>query len=237
MLTARTTMVNINSLSFDLTGCSPQSNGPNEKSWMSEDGVAHLLRFDQGPVSWPFDLTDVEAARQFYGDQCASAGGVMLHMDVVNLDQVEVLRGIFKYRAPISQSLAMYFVGIFWVPFSNFRYQLNIEAIERGTTGMREAVVSAMDSSSYPDPSVLRRCPWPKPEADAEPIHVSSAEEMFEHMRKAPLHELPSDDEQFDALFVDHPLSLVRARMKGISDTLRMNKMWWQSIKPFRLRC
>jgi hypothetical protein len=228
-------MVGIDSIKFDLTNCESVERNAERKGWMNSDGVAHLLTFRQGPIDWPFDLTDLEGARQFYGDQCASVGGVMLSMDVLDIDKVEVLQGLFKYRAPIPKSLAMMSVGILWIPFSNFRYQLNIEAMERGTTGMREAMVYAMGESRYPDPTLLQRCPWPEMK-EAEPVPADSAEDMFDRMRASPLHKLPADDAQFDDMFPAHPLSLVRRRMKAVADTLQVDKMFWQSFKPYRLR-
>lgn len=230
-------MPNINAFKFDLTNCELVDSAPDKKAWMNrQDGVAHLLRFKKEPVSWSFDLTDLAAARNFYGAQCADARGAMLSMDVLKRDEIEILRGIFKYRAPAPNELAMLTVGILWIPFKDFDYQLNVESMERGTTGMREAAVYSMDPEDYPDPSVLQRCPWPEEEADAEPIVVTSAEEMFEHMKKSRVKELPSDDAQFDDMFPHHPLSLVRKRLDAIVNSLKIDKGLFGSLKPFRIR-
>ncbi len=227
-------MVDKNSISFDLTDCEIHSEDRERTLWFDSKGVAHLLRFNQGPMDWPFDLTDLQAARGFYGNQCAEAKGVMLSMDGLSVDGIEVLQGLFKYRSPQPQSLAMMFVGILWLPFSNFRYQINIEALEGGTTGIREATVSVMDPKDYPNPKILEETPWPRPE-DKEPVMVKSAEEMFTRMSQTTLKKLPSDDVQFDSKFPMHPLSLVRARMSKVAETLKMNKMWWQQLKPYRI--
>lgn len=230
-------MPNIDSLKFDLTKCEQVDRSAEQKVWINhEDGVAHLLKFYSEPVEWQFDLTNIEGPRKFYGEQCASVGGAMLSMDILNVNNMEVLRGVFKYRSPVPQSLAMMTVGILWIPFSNITYQLNVESLERGTTGMREAAVQMLDPSEYPDPTVLERCPWPQMDPEAEPIVVNSAEEMFERMRQTKLRALPSDDQQFDEMFPHHPLSLVRSRLNVIIDTLKIDKMMWESLKPFRFR-
>jgi hypothetical protein len=228
-------MVNINSLSFDLTDCELRKDSPEVKAWMHADGIAHLLTFQQGPIDWPFDLTMLDEASHFYADQCASVGGAMISMDIFTADKVEVLRGLFKYRSP-ENPLAIYFVGILWVPFSNFRYQLNIEAVEQGMTGYREAVVFAMDPNAWDEHGTWRSFDVPTEAEEAEPVVVATAEDMFDRMKKTPLRALPSDDEQYDEQFESHPLSLVRSRMNRVSETLAMDKMWWQSIKPFRVR-
>lgn len=227
-------MVNKDSISFDLTDCEIHSEDEQRTLWFDSKGVANLLRFQSGPVDWPFDLTDLQAARRFYGEQCAEAKGAMLSMDVLNAGGIEVLRGLFKYRSPKPQSLAMMFVGILWLPFSNFRFQINIEALEAGTTGFREALVSAMDPKDYPNPKILDETPWPVSQ-DKEPVLVKSADEMFARMSQATLKKLPSDDEQFDSKFPMHPLSLVRSRMSRVVETLKLDNMQWQQFKPFRI--
>jgi hypothetical protein len=100
----------------------------------------------------------------------------------------------------------MMFVGIIWIPFSNYMYQLNLEALEQGTTGFREAAIALLHPESRP-----------KHEERQEPIAVASAEEMFARMRSSPVRALLSDEEQFDEKFPNHPLSLVRKRMKVVS--------------------
>ncbi len=227
-------MVNLDSLSFDLKDYKVHTKEADRILWFNSMGVANLMRFSQRPPDWPFDLRDFQGATKFYGNQCAENKGVMLSMDILNVDKVEVLRGLFKYRAPKEGSLAMMYVGILWIPFSNFNYQINVEALEHGVTGFREAAVAMLEPKDYSNPKILEETPWPEAKSE-EPIVVKSAEEMFERMSQASVRKLPSDDEQFDSKFPDHPLSLVRARLSNIIDTMKINKMFWQSLKPFRI--
>jgi hypothetical protein len=229
-------MVDINSLSFDLTNCTIRVEDSTERRWTHRDGVAHLLKFAKRPPPWPFDLTDVDAAREFYGQQCASVGGAMLSLDVIKPNDIEVLSGLFKYHAPIEGSLAMYFVGILWIPFADCNYQLNIEALERGTTGIREAVVLDLSLDEKFDHASLHGVTWPKAGVDFDPIGDITTGPGREKFRQTPLFRLPSDDEQFDALFPEHPLSLVRERMARVTETLKIDKTWLQSLKPMRIK-
>jgi hypothetical protein len=216
--------VSVDSLSFDLTDCSLQEHGDNRRGWMSSAEVAHLVRFQPGPPDWPFDLTDPEGAAAFYREQCADNGGVMLSMDMTTLDGCEALHGLFKYRAPTPRSLAMYYVGILWIPFREGRFQVNVEAMEIGRTGVREAAVALLEGDA-----------WPKPPADAPPIKVKSAEELFARMRSSPVRPAPSDDEKYDQSFPDHPLSKVRARLSEVMATLKLDASA-RAMKPFRKR-
>ena len=214
-------MVNIESLTFDLTDCSLREQSERHRAWINSDGVAHTLRFYPGPPDWAFDLTDLNAATDFYRQQAAENGGVLLSMDLARVHGAEALRGLFKYRAPVPGSLAMYYVGILWLPFQQCAFQINVEAMEAGTTGAREAAVMVIEGDA-----------WPKPE-DEPPIEVKSARELFARLGSAPVRKLPSEDERYDASFPDHPLSRVRARLSEVTATLRLDPSA-RALPPYR---
>lgn len=217
-------MANINSLGFDLSGCALREQSARHRAWLSEQRVAHLMQFDSGSPDWPFDLTDADAAAFHFYNQSAGMNGAMLSMDVVRgAHGVEVLRGLFKYHAPVPRSLAMAYVGILWIPFESCRFQINVEAMELGDTGLREAMVMAVAPEG-----------WPRQEGP--PTVVENEEQlaaMYGKMAAAPVKELPSDDPKWDAGFPDHPLTQVRARLKQIFDTLKFEQAS-RSLKPFR---
>ncbi len=217
-------MIGIESLTFDLTNCSLQEESESHRGWMDTNGVAHTLQFLAGPPKWPFDLTDPNAATAFYRQQCADNGGVMLAMEPAAVDGAEGLRGLFKYRAPVPDSLAMYYVGILWLPFQPCSFQMNIEAMEAGTTGAREAAVM-----------LIERDTWPEAPQETEPILVNNAEELFARMAATSVRHLPSDDERYDASFPDHPLSLVRARLAEVIASLKLDPDT-RALRPFRIR-
>jgi hypothetical protein len=215
-------MLTIDSLTFDLTNCELRKADPNSRAWLSSDIVAHLLRFREGPPSWNFDLRNPQAAKDFYGQQCEENAGAMLFNEVFPIAGHEALCGVFKYRAPAPNNMAMLYVGIIWIPFANYNYQLNVEAMEQGTTGTREAGVMLMEPELFPE------------QPDAPVVAVKSAEEMFVRMKAAKVRALPSDDMRFDTKFPDHPLSLVRKRLGEIIDTIKLNANG-EVLAPFRI--
>lgn len=215
-------MASMESLTFDVAECTLGESSENHRFWMSAAGVAHLMRFRAVPVDWQFDLTMPDAAAAFYRQQCIDNRGVMLSMEVVKAMGLEVLSGLFKYRAPTPDSLAMYYVGILWIPFGDCNYQINIEAQEVGTTGIREATVMALEGDKWPIP-------------DAEPIMLAEGESLFERMRATPLRVIPSDSAAYDAMFPSHPLSLVRARLREVAGTLD-GDAGLTALKPFRVK-
>ena len=215
-------MITIDSISFDLTNCELKKADQNQRAWLSSQTVAHLLRFRPTPPSWSFDLSNPQAAKDFYRQQCDENSGAMLFAEVLPVSGFETLCGVFKYRAPVPNSLAMLYVGILWLPFADCNFQINVEAMEQGTTGLRETGVRLMEPQIWDDPP------------DAPTVVVASAEEMFSRMRAARVKELPSDAERFDVKFPDHPLSLVRYRLREIMHTLKLNTDG-QALAPFRI--
>ncbi len=128
----------------------------------------------------------------------------------------------FKYRSPVPGSLGMCYVGILWLPFEDCRFQVNVEALEMGTTGMREATVMIIEGDK-----------WPMEPQDKIPV-ITSEEELQELYRKARVRRLPSDDPRYDASFPQHPLSLVRARLARVIATTRLGPDA-QGLRPHRV--
>lgn len=195
----------------------------NQVCYLSKENVAYLLRLNSAP-DWNFDLRTLDGARNFYGNQCAEAKGAMLLLELGKADGAEMLRGIFKYRSP-QNPLAIMYAGIIWIPFMECCLQINIEAVEQGTTGIREAIVCSM---------MMEDETLQEEESFAPPIKVDSAEDMFKHMGAQPLRVISSDDEKWDEKFPEHPLSLVRRHLKTVTETIKLEKSMHE-LTPFRI--
>lgn len=207
-------MASVDSLTFDLADYELVQQADSERIWVSPDHVAYRLKFDRGVIYWPFDLTDPAAAREFYRRECSQNAGEMLEMDVVTAAGAEGLSGVFKYRSPVPGSLGMAYVGILWLPFRDCRFQVNVEAVEVGATGMREAVVMVIEGDK-----------WPM-ESQAEIPIINSPEELdalHAKARERPPRRLPSDDAKYDVSFPQHPLSLVRAGLARVTATAQLD--------------
>ncbi|HEV2970880.1 MAG TPA: hypothetical protein VGY55_12990 [Pirellulales bacterium] len=215
-------MASINSITFDLSDCSLREQSEGHRGWMNSLQVAQKLQFQPGPPEWPFDLTNPIGATDFYRRQCMQNGGAALSIEVTTVTGAEALLGLFKYRAPIPGSLAMYYVGILWIPFQECRFQINVEAMEVGTTGTREAAVMLILGDA-----------WPKPRPNTLQV-VTSSKDLIEQLARTPVRRLPSDDEQYDKSFPDHPLSRVRARLGRVMATLRLDS-GALSLTPFHI--
>jgi hypothetical protein len=218
-------VVNINSLTFDVGDSVLQQETESYRLWSDSSSMAHRLEFNSTPPSWPFDLRNKPAAEDFYGHECTSLDGAMLEMDVVTVGGLELLRGLFKYRAPIPGSLAMYYVGILWLPFMDCCFQINIEAMEHGATGAREAAVAMIE---------LNMGMMPPRQADRT-VALGSVGELFDHLRSNPVQQLSSDQANYDHLLPNHPLSRVRSRLVEVTNSINLN-MGGKKLKPFRFQ-
>jgi len=214
-------MKNLESVTFDLRNAVMREATDRHQLWSDPAGIFYQLKVNPAPPEWPFDLRDIDAARLFYGQQCRNNHGVMLSMDTVAVlsGAAIALQGLFKYRSPIAKSMGMMFVGILWIPFQTWTVQINVESVEQGTTGLREAGVMLLDPKK-----------WPKP--DSKPVIVNNIDEMFDSMRLAPLQEIPSDNAEYDVHFPDHPLSKVRTRLPSIANTLSTSETA-SDLKPY----
>lgn len=195
---------------FDVSDCTLREQSSEHLAWSTGSGVYIALRIPESPANWSFDLHDIDAARNYFSQQSAANGGALLQMDLVTVCGQTALRGMFKYRSPLPQSMGMMFVSILWLRLGDRTVQINVESVEQGETGAREAAVSVVTGTTQPDGSL------------DEPVLADSVEELFALMGTQKLQALPSDDSQYDPMFPDHPLSRVRQRMAQVEATLTL---------------
>lgn len=195
---------------FDVSDCTLRAQSNEHLAWSTANGVYIALRIPESPANWSFDLHDIGAATDYFSLQSARNGGALLQLDAVTVCGQAALRGMFKYRSPLPQSMGMMFVSILWLRLGVRMVQINVESVEQGETGAREAAVSVVTGATQPDGS------------SDEPVLADSVEELFALMGTQKLQALPSDDSQYDPMFPDHPLSKVRQRMAQVEATLTL---------------
>jgi hypothetical protein len=205
---------------FDVSDCTLREESEEHSTWSNANGVYIVLRVPKTAPNWSFDLHDIDAATNYFSEQSARNGGVLVQMDVVTVGGQTALRGLFKYRSPLPQSMGMMFVSILWIRLPDTTVQINVESIEQGITGAREAAVFAMTGDGQAEA------------APTEPVLVDSIEELFADMRAKQLRVLPSDDSRYDDIIPDHPLSRVRQRMAQVEATLTIATEHGDRVAP-----
>ena len=95
---------------------------------------------------------------------------------------------------------------------------------EYGTTGMRESLAYVVENRGK------------KPEIDPDappPVHVGSMEEFFDRIKQSPITRNPSDDEKYDELIPNHPLSRTRRYLARLAETIEFDEELYKT-KPYR---
>lgn len=198
-------MFTLDLVALDTTGWREHERTPTNRSWFV-GGDAVRFRLMAGPC-----VEDtVEGWRSRATRETAAQGGTWLSFDEVHIDGCVAFQGIFKFPAVrvIPQlprdTLAVYIVGLIAVPLGDVHLMLNTEALERGTTGSREAAHGVLQ---------------PKPAG--EPVQLPGMDAFFDRVRASLGAVLPSDAPEFDALVPAHPLSRVRANQHLLRSQLR----------------
>lgn len=199
--------------SFDASSYEPLTL-TNGKRLLRRGTLIMSPQFFRTPPDLPTSLADPDPVRRHVAQGIASQNAALIDFEVVDLDGCLAMRTVAKVRA---EGRAMMYLGAIQLHFEPCWWCVNMEAREHGTTGVREAAVLMLmtERGDAPQPS-------------GPPVVLDSLDDL-------PLPEarmLPSDDEEWDEKFPDHPLSLVRAAQREIVSTARVSKRA-RSLPPF----
>ena len=191
-----------------------------------EGGQLCVFRFDKEP-DLVAPLSDMDALRGYYRHMMADRNGAIVSVDCVDVAGLPALRAVFKVK---QDPHGMTYIGSYTFPFDTFSYVIRIICPEIGTTGLRDAMVAD-------------KCGWtvdgPDPQFQQDP---------YDPNFKASVLRNKSDDEEWDELFPEHPLSRIRAALKSIAascrvgdelrngrpftgpSTIRKKESWWRRL-------
>jgi len=169
-------------------------------TWTNDHGdVIQTLFFDLVP-DLPSPLEEPDRLRQEMAALAAHHGAALIEADVVTLDRLPAFRQIVKAKIP-DQPVGQVFSGNYIVPKADCSAVVQVQAVERGITGVREALVlAAVGQQNF----FLRHPYLPPGVQGGLPYHVA-------------------DNADRDAQFPDHPLTRVRLILAGIADTVRLD--------------
>jgi hypothetical protein len=105
--------------------------------WFTQDGDGIGLYLFTLPPDLPA-VGSAGALRDFYAAALGASGGQVVETSVLAVGGCGAVRLIFK--AP-QQPSGMTYVGSVTIPFRDFSFVIKVQCEERGTTGMREAVL------------------------------------------------------------------------------------------------
>jgi tetratricopeptide (TPR) repeat protein len=211
----------VRSIRFDSAGWKEQQASNEAAEWRNADGDVLRARLAAGPAPYLSSPTDIGALREHYRREAAAAEGAIVSVETVSVQGIPCVEVIKKFeRRP-----AYAYEGVLAFGFDAYHYVLTVESIERGTTGVRDAVVTGhlvergeLEISEDPGP-------------DGASVRGWFLDPYLEVYDGPVLHSL-SDDERLDVLFPEHPLSKIRSVLGRIMKTLRFDPSLRSGMPP-----
>lgn len=186
--------VNIRSISVPTFGWETVEQNDERIVWVNPEQSALIsLYFFNIPPNLP-TVKNVEELRNFYRQSVAESGGGLVEVSVFKLHGIPSVKTIFKMPQP---ERGMTYLASVTIPFENCSFVIKAQAVEVGTTGIRDNLVLSQflqtGEVTFDDDGLKN---WFE-----DPYDASFREGAL--MNK-------SEREEYDNEFPDHPLSVVR---------------------------
>lgn len=212
-LFGKTSPPSIHSLRIDTWTLTSVTREPNFLAWRDPVRPESLsVNFFLLKPDIPFSIQSETLGkfRDFFRESFIAGGLSLLSLDVVSAGGVPTLKILCKARIP-DQPHGFLFQGTLLIPFRDFSYVIKVQAIEAGTTGIREAVVMFQD---FPNPEIEegtgKMLGWMKDPYDSR----------FDDQTLVTL----ADNPKYDVQFPDHPLSRVRFLLEGVRQSVEFEE-------------
>lgn len=153
-------------------------------------------------------LRDLQLYRVSTRDAIRKSNGALIKAEFTKIDGVPATEQIIK--VPLQPS-GMGYVGAFTIPFKRCSYVLKVQCQEVGVTGMRDSTIFSKLLSE----GKLKLEDGPIPNGWARDPYDSSINEGL-------LMNL-SESEEFDDMFPQHPLTIIRSVMKTMQHAVKIS--------------
>lgn len=181
----------------------PERDEGTRRFWYDRDGVRLVLDslgFD--PALYGI-LDDEDAVRTYYRDNFALQGIGIVACDKATVDGQKAVRTIGK---KIESGQPAIYLACLAIPLHDRSFVLSLYAKEHGITGVRDTVIFTKHMT----------------DKDAEDPFEGWAQDPYSPGCAGPSLRNLADSEEYDAMFPEHPLSLVRERMARLLPSVRI---------------
>jgi hypothetical protein len=201
-------MRSLDSIAFDAPGFILQGDRDGTRIWHAPTGDGVGLYYFPIPPDIEADLQSITSVRASCRASAMRSGAAIIEVDTPVVDGCLAVRKIIKIPQP-PQGMA--YLGSIILPFRYFSYVVKVQCEEHGVTGIRDAVVFNQKMASGEvtfdaEGQAIRG--WMRDPYDPSIVNV--------------LARNLSEDEEYDELFPDHPLSRLRPVLKHVQATLRI---------------
>jgi hypothetical protein len=218
-------------ISFDDANFDRQGDRDGVRVWHTDAGDGLGLYYFPIPPDIDADLEDVDAVRACYRRGASESGMAIIEIDTPIIQERRCVHAILKVP---QQPTGMSYLGSLTLPFRDFSYVLKVGCVERGLTGVREAVVfNQLLKDAAISVSRERRIEgWMADPYDTE-VHT-------------PLMRNMAEAKEYDGKFPEHPLTRARRVLDRVQATItiapdlrnassfeyvkarRQTKPWWR---------
>ena len=201
-------MRGLGSIAFDATGLTLRADQQNARVWLTASGDTVTLNALSKPLDFQAIPAELDSIRARSRAQIARYRGAIVEVELCTIGGLAAIREILKIP---QLPTGMGYLGSFTLPFPDHAYLLSIACKERGVTGMRDTAifaglmqggeVSFEDGKDQPEN-------WMQDPYDPSII--------------GPPARNRADDESYDSLFPEHPLSQVRHLLQQIGGSFQL---------------
>jgi hypothetical protein len=195
---------------FDSTNLILQGDDRNTRVWKTTAGDMVTLYDLPKPPDYRAIPADLDRIRAKAREQATQYGGAIVEVELCVLDGIAAVREIIKVP---QQPTGMGYLGSLALPLRGFAYLVTVACPERGLTGMRDMAVLAklmQDGQLNFDESKGEPSGWMQDPYDPAIVARPARNR--------------SDDEAYDVLYPEHPLSRARGLLRQIERSLRMSE-------------
>lgn len=175
--------------------------------------ILSLYFFPLPPENPAPALNSLGDLRDYYRDSIQQVGGGLVSVDQLSISGAIAVKTIFKFP---QNPHGMVYVGSLTFPLVDCSYVIKVQCQEYGTTGMRDAVIFALNHHCLPI------------EVDESQRVKGWFQDPYDSERQDPIMRNLSEDEKYDADFPTHPLSRVRRYLHEIQDSLEFSHEFFQ---------
>jgi hypothetical protein len=198
----------LDELTFDGSTFTLLGDTPDARRWTTPDGDAFALHHCPFPPSLRGSPASIDVLRA-YCRTAAEPGAGLVEVEIRTVGSVIAVRTILKAA---QQPSGRMYVGTLTVPFRNFSYVLEVRCEERGWTGIREAAI------------LDRLLKTHEVEIDDATGELRGwADDPYDYWCRAPLVRNRSERADYDAEFIDHPLTRARRTLGIVESTLQFS--------------
>lgn len=208
--------IGIRAVSFSTLGWKKRQQSDVEISWEhpSFPAVLSINYFELVP-DVPYTGT-VDELRDFYRQLVIKGGNGIIKVDVTHIQELRCIETVFKL--PL-EGHGVQYIGALTIPFEDRSYVIKIQAIENGATGLREAMIVPRlmaEGAVSIDDKTGSFIGW-----SADPYDKTITEGFLMNLAEAA---------HYDADFPEHPLSIVRVKLKEVIDSIRLSDELLQRV-------